>query len=163
MSIALIAAALFWNAAPALADQASKTAKIEEMLALTHADRIMGQMLDQMKGSITEQMSRIDVPESARAAATEIQQKILNLVADRMNWDKAKPKFVQIYDETFSESDIDGILAFYKSPAGQSMLEKMPQLMQKSMAVGQQLVGDIGPEVKRMMEEMKAKAEKPQP
>jgi hypothetical protein len=40
------------------------------------------------------------------------------------------------------------------------MLEKTLQLMQKSMAVGQQLMGDAMPEIQRMMEEMKQKHKK---
>jgi hypothetical protein len=163
IAVVFAAATLLWNAAPALADEASKQAKIEEILQLTHADRMMTQMFDQMKSSVAAQVSKMDVPENARDAAAEMQRKILDMVSERMSWERAKPKLVAVYDETFTETDIDGILGFYKSPAGQRMLEKMPELMQKSMAVGQQLVGDVFPEIKRMMEEMKEKAQKPQP
>lgn len=140
---------------PMVADQASKNAKIEEMLTITHVDRVMAQMLDQMKRSVTTQVAKMDIPENSKASAVEMQRKMIDLIADRMSWDRAKPKFVQLYDETFTEADIDGILAFYKSPAGQRMLEKMPELMQKSMAVGQELVGNIAPEIQRMMEGMR--------
>jgi hypothetical protein len=92
-----------------------------------------------------------------RQAMDEMQQKLMKMVADRMSWEKTKPAFVRIYVETFTETDIDGIVTFYKSPAGQAMLDKMPQLIQKSMAVGQQLMGDLMPEIQRMVEESKQK------
>jgi len=144
----------------ARADEASKAAKIEEMLQLTHVDRMTAQMLDQVKSMVAAQVSKMDVPEEARKASAEMQQKMMDLVADRLSWAKAKPAYARIYSETFSEGEIDGILTFYKSPAGQAMLEKMPQLMQKSMAVGQQLMGDIAPDIERIMSEMKEKNKK---
>ena len=40
------------------------------------------------------------------------------------------------------------------------MLSKMPVLMQKSVAVGQQLMGDVMPDIQRMTEELKQKYQK---
>jgi hypothetical protein len=100
------------------------------------------------------------MPAEARQAAEEMQQKVMKLLADRLNWDKAKPAYIKLYSETFTESEIDGIVGFYKSPPGQAMLSKMPVLMQKSMAVSQQLMGDVMPDIERMAEEMKQKYQK---
>jgi hypothetical protein len=156
MMIAIVLAGTLWNPASALADEASKTAKIEEMMQLTHADRMTAQMLDQMKSMVMGQLSKIDMPVEARQASDEMQQRLMDIITDRMSWTKNKPTYIRIYSETFSEADIDGILAFYKSPAGQAMIEKMPQLIQKSMAVAQQLM----PEIQRMMAEIKQKYQK---
>jgi len=35
--------------------------------------------------------------------------------------------------KVFSEEEIDGIISFYKSPAGKAMIEKSPLLMQRVM------------------------------
>jgi hypothetical protein len=148
---------LFWPPTSALADEASKNAKIEEMIRLTHADRMIQQMTDQIKTMQAAQLSKMDIPADERQAAGELQQKILALVSDRLSWDKAKPVFVKVYSDTFTEQEIGAIVEFYKSPAGQAMLEKMPLLIQRSMAVGQQLMGDLAPEIKRMTEELKQK------
>lgn len=43
-----------------------------------------------------------------------------------------------IYMESFTEEDIDAILAFYHTPVGERMLEKLPEITQKSMTLGQQ-------------------------
>jgi hypothetical protein len=118
------------------------------------------QMLPQMQAMVTAQMAKTDLPSDARQRAEEMAAKVMALVADRMSWEKAKPAYVRMYAETFSESDIDGILAFYKSPAGQAMLEKMPQLMQKSMELSQQLVGDLMPRIQQMVEGLKQSNEK---
>jgi hypothetical protein len=71
---------------------------------------------------------------------------------------KMKTMLVQVYADTYTEEEVDGILAFYKSPAGQAMLQKMPQLMQRSMAVSQQLMSDLMPEIQKMAKEAGEKA-----
>ena len=151
---------LFWPAAPALADEASKGAKIEEMMQLTHADKTIQQFVEQIKTMQMAQITKMDMPAGEREAADEMQQKIMALVSDRLRWEKVKPAFVKLYADTYTEEEIGAIVEFYKSPAGTAMLEKMPQLMQRSMAVGQQLMGDLAPEIKRITEELKQKYNK---
>ena len=70
---------------------------------------------------------------------------------------KLKPMFVQIYAELFTEEEINGIVSFYKSPAGKAMIEKMPQMMQRMMPMMQKLMGDLQPEIKKIIEEAKQK------
>jgi hypothetical protein len=153
-SIGVLAAGMLLAcSAPAFADDASKNAKIEEMMRVTHADRMIGQMLDQMKSMMPAQLAKMDLPADARRRSDELGQKMMALIADRLSWEKVKPSYIRIYADTFTEGDIDGILAFYKSPAGQAMLDKMPQLMQASMALSQQLMSDTMPEIQRMVQE----------
>ena len=125
---------------PARADETGKNAKIEDLMQLSHVERMTTQLLEQMKNMVTAQTAKADVPADVRKGMEEMQQKIMTIVADRLIWAKARPAYIKIYADTFSESEIDGILAFYKSPSGHAMLDKMPQLMQKSMEVGQQLM-----------------------
>lgn len=43
-----------------------------------------------------------------------------------------------VYMESFTEAELDGILAFYATPVGQKMTSELPVIMQKSMQIGQQ-------------------------
>jgi uncharacterized protein len=152
-------AAAFFLCFPALAlaDEASKLAKAEEMLQLLQADQSIRQVLEQMRAMIATQMSQMQITPEARPAIEEMQQKMMAMIADRMSWDKFKRAVLKIYVETYSDEDMDGIIAFYKTPAGRSLIEKMPLVMQKSMALGQQMMGDLMPEIQRMTEEMRQK------
>ena len=53
-------------------------------------------------------------------------------------------------------------MAFYKTPIGQAMLAKMPQLMSKSMEISQRRMAGLMPEIQRQMQEVmqKSKGEK---
>lgn len=154
IAIALITGVtLLWCASPMRADEASKFAKAEELLNLTQTGQMMKSFLEPMKGVLTAEMNKTEMPAEKRAKASEMQGKIMALIADRLS--KAKPELVKIYTDTYTEEEIDGILAFYKSPAGKALLQKMPQVMQRSMPVMMQLMGDLQPEIKKMTEELK--------
>ncbi len=90
-----------------------------------------------------------------RKDAAGMQARMLSLLQDRIA--KMKPMFVKIYADTYTEEELDGIVAFYKGPAGQAMLLKMPILIQRSMAMSQQMMSDLMPEIQKMAEEEAAK------
>lgn len=48
-------------------------------------------------------------------------------------------KMVALYAETFSESELTELLAFYSTPIGMKSLSKMPELMQKGAIIGQEI------------------------
>lgn len=152
--------ALLVTASGALAQDAARKAKIEEMFRLMNIDRMMQQVMGQMKTMTEQQMSEMKLPPEAQAAAQESQDRMMKLIAERMSWEKMKPAYIQLYSEVFTEEEVDGILAFYRSPAGRAMLEKTPLLMTKAMALVQKQVGDIQPEIQKMMKELEAKHKK---
>ena len=139
----LIASALFANA-----QEMTKQAKIERILALTKADAMMDQMFNQLKSMM---MSPTGSGEPGPTA--ELQGKVMDLVKQKMSWDKLRPQYVKLYDETYSAEEIDGILAFYQSPAGRAMLDKMPVILSKSIAIAQGMMGDIVPDIQRILRE----------
>ena len=150
----IIGVTLLCCASPVRADDAGKSAKAEELLQLMQGDQMMKMMEPMMKGMVA-QMDK-DMPPEQRARVGEMQGKMMSLVAGRLS--KAKPALAKVYTDTYTEEEIDGILVFYKSPAGKAFLEKMPAVMQRSMPVMMQMMGDLQPEIKRMMEGAKKKS-----
>jgi len=148
------AATLLWT--PARADEASKNAKIEEMMKLTNTDRMIQQTFDQVKAMASTQFNQMDMPAGEQKASREFEERILSLMQERFA--KARPMLVKVYADTYTEEEVDGIVTFYKSPAGQAMLQKMPLLIQRSMAFSQQMVSDLMPEIQKMTKETAAKA-----
>jgi uncharacterized protein len=143
------------TAFPAAAQEMTKQAKIERMLTLSHVDRMMDQMMEQIKTITSSQLPANVTPEQ-RAKVEETTTKIMDLVKQRLSWDKMRPEYVKLYSDTYSDEEVNGILAFYESSAGQAMLEKMPELMAKSMALAQAQMSDILPEIQRISKEAAA-------
>ena len=119
-------------------------AKVEKLLdtMLVNVDQVMRRSMEaSMPG---QQLS----PEQRRvidATATSFVQ----VMREEMTWDKLRPLYVQIYQESFTQEEIDGLIAFYESPAGVAFVDKMPFVMQKSMSIMQSRMAP-------MMEKMKA-------
>ena len=59
------------------------------------------------------------------------------VMRDEMSWDKLRPMTVQIYKEVFTQEEVDGMIAYYKTPAGAATVDKMPIVMQKSLQMMQ--------------------------
>jgi len=133
------------------ADEVSKSAKAEELLQLTQGDQMMKMMEPMMKGMMAQ--ADKDIPAAQRAKLGHLQEKILALFAESLS--KMKPALAKVYTDTYTEEEIDGILTFYKSPAGKAFLQKMPEVMQRSMPVMMKMIGDLQPEIKTMMEGLK--------
>lgn len=64
--------------------------------------------------------------------------------------------FIQLYMSVYTEAEINELIAFYESPIGQKTLEKMPLLMQESMAINQKYTMKIMPKIIEIAEEMAA-------
>jgi len=57
----------------------------------------------------------------------------------------------EIYRKSFSQSEIDGMLKFYKTPAGKAVIAKMPVVMQNTMQVMQGEMAEMVPKMQQLM------------
>ncbi len=146
------------------ADEASKKAKIEELIQLTNMNHLMSQMLGQMtermKASAAEQASSMNMNAAQKAIYDDYQQKVSQLLTDTVSWDKMKPVMIQVYSETYTDEELDGILNFYRSPAGQAMVAKSPQLMSKTMTLMVQQMSTLQPQIQQLTKDFAAQMQK---
>ncbi len=137
-----------------------KTALIEDLFRVTKTEDLLGRMMDQIKTTIPAQIASTFGPRAAAVTETPeykaFMEKVFALYAGELNWQKLEPQYIQLYDAAFTKEDLAQIVAFYKSPAGQSFINKMPELMQGGMALSQQAVASVGPQVQQLMAEFAA-------
>ena len=79
--------------------------------------------------------------------------KFAKLMGDEMSWSQMEPDVVRIYQESFDQAEIDGLIAFYESPVGKSMVAKMPTVMLKSAEMSQQHMQRLFPKLKALLDE----------
>ena len=92
--------------------------------------------------------------ERRAAARTERMKSILD---EAMNWEQIRADTAQIYAESFTQEEIDGLIAFYESPAGKAYTAKMPLIAQKSMALMQRRMGPLMEKISQAAKESVAK------
>jgi uncharacterized protein len=130
-ALLLVAGSAAANDAPA------SDASIREMLELMDA-RLL---IDNMKGQVEAMTSNVtrdalkgqDITPERQAILDRTQAKISAVTAEMLNWDTLLPLYLRTYRTSFTQSEIDGVIKFYKSPAGRAYLKKMPLAMQHVM------------------------------
>ena len=131
---------------PALAQD--KTAKIRTLLELSQTENLFQQLLptilNQTQAAVREM--RPDIPDEVWAIVMEEGE-----AAFRESLGAFIEKSVPIYERNFTEAEIDGMLAFYGSEVGRSVVKKLPKITAESMAIGQQWGMAVGQEIQRRM------------
>ena len=149
--LALIFAATTARAAPASDDsinQLFEVTKVQKLLEGMQAQ--VGSMLDAaMQQSLN---GKTPTPAQAEIIAN-MKIKFVNLIQRQLAWEKLQPQYLQLYRETFTEEEVDGMLAFYKTPAGQAVINKMPLLTQRIMVDTQKNISALGPQLQQIRNE----------
>jgi len=150
--LTLICLAALPIAAIAATDSHKKAA--EELLIVTNAEKTMERVYPQMETMFKNIIKQSNIPAENVEIAERYLQRIMELVMDEISWEKLKPQLIEIYLEVYSESELNEIVAFYKSPTGQKFIAKMPELMTATMKINQTNLQRIMPKIQAMSEEM---------
>ena len=142
----------------ACADEAAKTAKIEQLLTLMNVAQQQKEMMAQMSQMVTAQIKQQiaqqgKVSQAEMAKMEDRQKRLFALIGEKTSWENMEPVYVKAYADTFSEGEIDGIVAFYKTPVGKAMIVKQPSLNTKIMASLQAQMADLMPQVEEIMKQ----------
>jgi hypothetical protein len=147
----------------ARADEASKRVKVHEMFLLLHMDKRVDQLMDLMMKQVSsnsEKMFGKDLTPEEKAKLSHFQEQVFNLVETQVSWKALEPQYTDLYAQTYTEDELDAILAFYKSPAGVSMIAKTPELTTRSMELSQARMTTLMPQLRQMMEDFMREAAK---
>ena len=150
--IFLIVLSLFCSFANA--DETSHRAAAEELLLLTNVDKMLKPMWEQMETMMEQHFVQMDAPEELRPVLNRYTSKMVKVMEEELGWAKMKNDYIDIYVKTYTEGEIRAISEFYKSPAGKKFIEKMPQLMQESMAISQKNMPTFMKKMQKISEEM---------
>lgn len=137
----LLAAAMVWTlmcgSAAAANNAPASDASIREMLELTNAQQMLAGMKGQMNAMMNTAMQNATkgqtITPERQAVLDRMAAKMSAVVTDILNWDDLLPIYMRTYRDSFTQDEIDGVIKFYKSPAGRAYLKKLPLVMQNLM------------------------------
>ncbi|MGH8353335.1 MAG: DUF2059 domain-containing protein [Pseudomonas sp.] len=148
---------------PALADSASHAANAEQFLKLAHADKLAVPVYAQVQQMFAQRFTQAQAPEGKKALLESYQAKANAALDKAVSWDKLKPEMVKLYTDNFSESELKDLIAFYQSPLGKKVLEKMPTLTAQSAQMTQAKLETAVPEVNKLLADMAKELEPKKP
>jgi hypothetical protein len=138
----------------ARADEASRRAKAEEILTLLHMDRMSLQLMENIMRqttAITAQKSGGSMTSATQAALADFQKQLLAVIEPQIGWKTIEPEYVKQYVDTFTDEELDAMLAYYKSPAGTAFLTKMPGIDKQVNLTVQSRVATLQPQLNQML------------
>lgn len=151
----LICSALLLAASSqAFADAASHAAQAERFLELTRADKLTTPVYAQVQQMFAQRFAEAQAPADKKALLESYQAKANAELNRAIGWDKLEPDMVKLYTTTFTEAELKELMAFYQSPVGRKVLEKMPLLAGQSVQISQQRLQSAVPEVNKLLEQM---------
>ena len=140
---------------------------IETLLTLTKAEAILdtvyANMDSIMRQSMNEALKGQKLTPEQQKFIDAAPAKFARVMREEMSWEKMRPLYVQIYRESFTQDEIDGLIAFYRTPAGDALVKKMPAVMQKSMVIVQSRMRPMLEKMKEAMDEALAEAKAAKP
>jgi uncharacterized protein len=163
----LLVLALPFSAVSAHADDASHRAKAEEMMTLLHAEKLVDQISANLKKQVADAANKVigasPTPEQ-KSQALDLENKAFKMIDDQIGWKVMEPGFADVYAKNFTDTELDAIITFYKSPAGEALLTKMPQVNSQVGEFGSSKMATLEPQLKQLFQDFqKSQAATPHP
>jgi hypothetical protein len=141
----------------AYADATSKARKVREMLVAMHLEettnRLERAQEERVEAISQQQLAGVPLDADQKKAFDDYRAKVVELLRSSASWKALEPDFVKLYSDAYTEEELDGILAFYRSPVGRAMLAKAPELTEQSIAISQRRMTALAPKVQELMDQ----------
>lgn len=146
-----------------MAEPASE-ATLRQLFEVTNAQKLIAGMQAQMEplinGPIDQALKGKSPNAKQQQAIDKLKKNMLFIVQSEFTWEKFEPLILRLYKETFTEEEALGMVEFYKTPAGNAVIQKLPILMQNLMPALMASLSALVPKLEKMQkefeEEMKA-------
>jgi len=141
----------FGTPAAQSADAPPTVDSVRQLVRLTNPQQMLDTATTQLEESFragldSELGSAPPTPDQQRII-DDMQAKLAALMKSELNWQNFEPAVIDMYRQTFTQREIDGMVAFYKSEAGAAMLAKLPRLSQSMMQMMQQRTAKFAPQL----------------
>jgi hypothetical protein len=151
-----------------LAAQATESvpteASIRELLTVTNVQKLLDQMIPQMDAMMQKAMAEAlkgqPVSPEAQKMIDRSRADAMTMMKEELAWSKLEPMYVRVYQKSLTQDEVTGMVALYKTPAGQAMITKMPLVMQNTMAEMQTMMAPMMQRIQKSQEQLVADIKK---
>jgi hypothetical protein len=163
LSLALaLAAPLAFAGTPTVATPPTD-AQVDQLLELTHAQALLESMRAQVAGTQRKMLDQMLQGQPLSDAERRRLDRMLDAMDGRLravlSWETMRPIYLRVYKSTFEAQDLDAMIAFYRTPSGQRLIDRMPLLLQNIMG---EMNGMLAPLMKDFQKELEKEFAAPQ-
>jgi hypothetical protein len=158
--IVTLVLALAASQAMAAPDAQPTDESVKQLLQAMHSSSLVDTLMKQVEGTVRGSMQQAVAGQQPNAQQQKIlsdmQGKIFALVKEQLNWADLEPMMIEIYRNTFTQVEVDGMLKFYRSEVGQAAVAKLPAATQQTMASVQGRMQTLTPKIMQLEKEAAA-------
>jgi len=142
-------------APPALAAAARPSEQsIRQLFELMHTsamlDNVMAQIDASARATMLQATAGEPLSEEQERILGDMQARLMSLMREELNWAGLEPMMIEVYRDSFTQKEVDGMLKFYRSDSGQAVIGKMPLVMQGMMQKMQGRMQSLTPRVAQL-------------
>lgn len=126
-------------------EKSAKTELAIQILALFDMDQMMAGMEQQMAGVLRAQFDGVAQCEAAKPTVDAASAEMSRLFTEEFTSESYLPDVAQLYVDVFTHEELQAMLDFYRSPLGEKILARTPELMQQSMRIVERQMAAIAP------------------
>lgn len=121
---------------------------VDEVLELTGALSIGEQMANLIVAQMVDALRATQTTLPDRALAL-IEEEVNAVLSESMESGEFQDLMYPIYARYLTKADLEAMVAFYRTPEGQRIVEVLPVMSQEGMVAGQKWGESLGPEIGR--------------
>lgn len=136
---------------PPVQDGPPSDESLHQLLQITNQQQLMAgataQVDTMMQTSMKQALKGETISSQKQAILDEMRGKMVAVMKDELSWSKLEPATMDIYRKSFTQGEVNDMIAFYSTPGGHAVISKMPTVMQNTM---QMLQAQMGPMMEKI-------------
>jgi len=133
------------------ADAPPTVDSVRQVIRLTNPQQTLDAATQQLEASfragVKAELGDAPPTPAQQKVIDDMQAKIVALMKSELSWANFEPAVIDVYRQTFTQREIDGMIAFYKSDVGAAVLAKTPKISQDVMQLMQQRSAKFAPQL----------------
>jgi hypothetical protein len=128
-----------WSSGVAFANDAPPSDQsLRDLFAVTRTEETMNGMKPQLDAIITSSTKEIsqgqEITPERQAILDRMRDKLVAAYNETFSFQPLHLLLIRVYQATYTQDEVDGLIAFYKTPAGQALVNKGPLMAQNLMS-----------------------------
>lgn len=139
----------------AKADQPASPASVETFLELTDARQLTEAGFAQVISLYTDMARQLGITDKEDPVLKKYLGSLDTLLEAEMGWEKVKGPIIEMYSSHFTDTEMQGLIAFYQSDLGRKTVETMPLAIADTVKISQTILTAIMPKIQALAIEMR--------
>jgi len=148
----ILAIALLCTPQLTLSDEQAGPATLEELLQGSDMKSMVDALYQQMDQVLQQMSTQLQIPESEKRVMDNFIADVSELISEDASWDEIKKPIFEIYQRHFDVNEEIDLTAFYESQSGKAMVRQMPDLLQDTVRLSEDMMEIIKPVLQQAQE-----------